>query len=272
MRKFVVVFIAVFVMFFVSFNIFAVSDEAKKHYETAKALYVAGDIDGAISELEKALSIDPSYEQARKLYEKIGGGKTKQSSEQVKSQDRSSVSQLYGYGNGEFSDSDKLKDNIKSVVSNLIIQIRSDIFVMISDVVKESFYDILKGDSYSVIKSEIKSRVKEIVKDIVENEINEAFSSLKVFSTNSYTNDIRIKDIKKSESDVKILPEFGSDSLDNDYYDRKKKAKELYSKAIEFLDEENYSEAMELLREASKLDPDNKEIMRSMQILSKIKQ
>lgn len=46
----------------------------------------------------------------------------------------------------------------------------------------------------------------------------------------------------------------------------------LNSEAIKFLDEENYYSAMELLREASKLDPDNKEIMRSMQILSKIKQ
>ncbi|MEN2998496.1 MAG: hypothetical protein ABDH28_05620 [Brevinematia bacterium] len=268
MRRILTILFVFFVCLFVGVDAFAVSEKAKKHYETAKSLYVAGDVEGAIAELEKALAIEPEYEAAKKLYEKLGGGKKKRDTQaQVTEEAPKAMSQeaFVAFQPAGTLDRDKMKESIRLVISNLIGQARADIFLMVSEVIKETFSETLRGESYSAMKDEMKSIVKDIVRDIVEREINEAFSSLREFSTNSYTNEFKIKQ-KGRES---FRYERGNEPSQGDL--NKKKAKELYSKAMELLDEEDYSGARKLLEDASKLDPENQEILRSLQRLSTLR-
>lgn len=252
-----------------SFEAGASTDKAKKHYETAKALYVAGDVDGAIAELEKALEIDPNYEAAKKLYNRLGGGKKKaepSSSVQVK-QPQQAVDVLQ-IGSG--LDRGKMKESLRTVVSNLIDQARADIFVLVSEVVKESFSETLKGESYLAMKNEMKMIVREIVKDIIEAEINEAFSSVREFSTNSYTNEFKLRQIESRimRHNRSIGNPPNVQDVDKKREVDRQKAKELYTRAMELLDEEDYTGARRLLEDAAKLDPENREILRSLERLS----
>jgi tetratricopeptide (TPR) repeat protein len=252
---------------------FAVSDEAKQHYDTAKSLYVAGDTEGAIAELEKALAIDPNYDQAKKLYEKLGGGKKKEAStssttaSQPQAQAQSQQIQISG---GSVMDREALKNNIALVLSNSVGQMRSEIFVLINDSVKESFDEMLKSGARNEVKTALKQAIFDVMKEVLKEEMNYSVGVIKeevgVSTTSSNVSSKLDFDIKSKGS-----MESSSSSVSNSVSsssspttDNKAKAKELYEKAIKLLDDENYSSARDLLIEANKLDPDNQDIQKAL--------
>jgi len=47
----------------------ATRQDARQHYDTAKAKYLQGDLDGAIRECTRAIEIDPRYAEAYKRNE-----------------------------------------------------------------------------------------------------------------------------------------------------------------------------------------------------------
>lgn len=257
--------------------VFGVSEEAKKYYENAKMLYVAGDVEGAIAELEKALAIEPNYEQARRLYEKLGGGKKTDKKGVESSQSYSP--QPYGVQlqTGMLLDRDKMKEGVRSIMSNMIAQVRADILQLMMDVIKDSFVEVIRGEDFLKMKGEVKLLVKEVVKDLVEEEINEAFHSIKAFSSGTYTNEFRIRKSKDEGTKERRINEnfleqrsFVQGENEVLQIERKKKAAEMYNKAIKLLEEENYKEAKKMLEEASKLDPENQEILKSLRRISKM--
>jgi len=265
---------AVIIVFAFSFVAFAVSDEAKQHYDTAKSLYVAGDTDGAIAELEKALAIDPNYDQAKKLYEKLGGGKKKEAStssttaSQPQAQAQSQQIQISG---GSVMDREALKNNIALVLSNSVGQMRSEIFVLINDSVKESFDEMLKSGARNEVKTALKQAIFDVMKEVLKEEMNYSVGVIKeevgVSTTSSNVSskldfDIKSKGSMESSSSSPISNSVSSSSSPT--IDNKAKAKELYEKAIKLLDDENYSSARDLLIEANKLDPDNQDIQKAL--------
>ena len=275
---------AVIIVFAFSFVAFAVSDEAKQHYDTAKSLYVAGDTDGAIAELEKALAIDPNYDQAKKLYEKLGGGKKKEAStssttaSQPQAQAQSQQIQISG---GSVMDREALKNNIALVLSNSVGQMRSEIFVLINDSVKESFDEMLKSGARNEVKTALKQAIFDVMKEVLKEEMNYSVGVIKeevgVSTTSSNVSskldfDIKPKENIESSSPVSnsVSPSFSSpvsnsvSPSSSPTTDNKAKAKELYEKAIKLLDDENYSSARDLLIEANKLDPDNQDIQKAL--------
>jgi tetratricopeptide (TPR) repeat protein len=263
---------AVIIVFAFSFVAFAVSDEAKQHYDTAKSLYVAGDTDGAIAELEKALAIDPNYDQAKKLYEKLGGGKKKEAStssttaSQPQAQAQSQQIQISG---GSVMDREALKNNIALVLSNSVGQMRSEIFVLINDSVKESFDEMLKSGARNEVKTALKQAIFDVMKEVLKEEMNYSVGVIKeevgVSTTSSNVSSKLDFDIKPKENIESSSPVSNSVSPSSSpTTDNKAKAKELYEKAIKLLDDENYSSARDLLIEANKLDPDNQDIQKAL--------
>ena len=262
----------VIIVFAFSFVAFAVSDEAKQHYDTAKSLYVAGDTDGAIAELEKALAIDPNYDQAKKLYEKLGGGKKKEAStssttaSQPQAQAQSQQIQISG---GSVMDREALKNNIALVLSNSVGQMRSEIFVLINDSVKESFDEMLKSGARNEVKTALKQAIFDVMKEVLKEEMNYSVGVIKeevgVSTTSSNVSSKLDFDIKPKGNIESSSPVSNSVSPSSSpTTDNKAKAKELYEKAIKLLDDENYSSARDLLIEANKLDPDNQDIQKAL--------
>ncbi|MCX8028622.1 MAG: tetratricopeptide repeat protein [Brevinematales bacterium] len=161
-------------------------------------------------------------------------------------------------------DRDRMKENIRFVVSNLIAQARADIFMIVSEVIKEAFVDTLRGETFTVMKQEMRTIVGSMVREIIEFEIREAFSSMRDFATNSSTNEFKLKE---GSHDINLEQQKDSNKSDIN----KRKAKELYSRAMELLDEEDYSGARRLLEDASSLDPENVEIRESLRRISTLK-
>jgi tetratricopeptide (TPR) repeat protein len=255
----------VIIVFALSFVAFAVSDEAKKHYDTAKSLYVAGDTEGAIAELEKALAIDPNYEQAKKLYEKLGGGKKKESQTVVSQQQAQAQGQQIQIS-GSVMDRETLRNNIALVLSNSVGQMRSEIFILINDSVKDSFEEMLKSAARNEVKAALKQEIFEVMKEVLKQEINYSVDTIRKevgvseVSSSSVNINISSGGTKQVVDSTSVTSTSTSSSTDN-----KAKARELYEKAIKLLDDENYSSARELLIEASKLDPDNQDIKKALE-------
>jgi tetratricopeptide (TPR) repeat protein len=256
----------VIIVFALSFVAFAVSDEAKQHYDTAKSLYVAGDTEGAIAELEKALAIDPNYEQAKKLYEKLGGGKKKESQTVVSQQQAQAQGQQIQISGGSVMDREALKNNIALVLSNSVGQMRSEIFILINDSVKESFDEMLKSAARNEVKAALKQAIFEVMKEVLKQEIN--------YSVDTIRKEVGVSEVSSSSVNINISSGgteqvVGSTNVTStstsSSTDNKAKARELYEKAIKLLDDENYSSARELLIEASKLDPDNQDIKKALE-------
>ncbi len=244
------------IIFLFSFAAFAASEEAKKHYETAKSLYVAGDVDGAIAELEKALAIDPDYEQAKKLYEKIGGGKKKTGS--VSTAAKVEIQPQTQVG-ASVMDRDDLKRSIAIVLSNSMGQIRGEIFALVSDTIRESFDELLRSAARNEVKAVLKQAIFEVMREVLAEEIKYSINVIK-----------EEMNLPSSSGEVSQQLKIGNGSSVNltspspSVSDSKAKARELYEKAIRLLDDENYSAARELLIEASKLDPNNPDIKKAL--------
>lgn len=257
MKRFFISFVAFVIFSFLAVCGFAVSEEAKKHYDAAKTLYVAGDTEGAKKELEKALEIDPNYEAAKKLYEKLGGGTSKTTSVQTVASPQVTQPQVAMVPSSGGMSRDILKNSLLSVLSNSIDQSRYEIYVIMSDVIKESFDEIFRSDYRKQIRSDLKKVVSDIIRNIIEEEFSYSVSTVKG------------EEVKISVSNTNVYIPTGNVNESSKSSDNKAKAMELYNKAMSLLDDENYSAARELLIQASQLDPDNPKIKEALERLPK---
>ncbi|MGB9621768.1 MAG: tetratricopeptide repeat protein, partial [Brevinematia bacterium] len=246
-------------------TLFAVSEEAKKHYDAAKTLYVAGDTEGAKKELEKALEIDPNYDAAKKLYEKLGGSTSKSTTQNTTPQVVQSQNVMTLPSAGGMT-KDLMKDSILSVLSNSINEARFEIYSIMADIIKESFSDVFRSDYRKEVKSQLKKVVEDVVKNIIEDELSYSVSTVK-------GEEVKVKLGSISNSNNVINENFTKQETKKEEIksseDNKAKAMELYNKAMTLLDDENYSAAKELLIQASQLDPENPKIKDALNRLPK---
>ena len=202
----------------------------------------------------------------------MGGGKKKEAStssttaSQSQAQAQSQQIQISG---SSVMDREALKNNIALVLSNSVGQMRSEIFVLINDSVKESFDEMLKSGARNEVKTALKQAIFDVMKEVLKEEMNYSVGVIKeevgVSTTSSNVSSKLDFDIKSKENIESSSPVSNSVSPSSPTTtDNKAKAKELYEKAIKLLDDENYSSARDLLIEANKLDPDNQDIKKAL--------